>query len=211
MTEVQLSHDNSPNNNNMWSVTGYCDLANGHLMLGLYIIKKSKIWTNFHFWQFYQPLICQLNVSVFWGFTFSILKILNLKRFVKISYFNLFPLRMWSEPRVCESPETKAAVIFLGELARPPGAPGLRWRGEDHQWSGGQTWGLALAGGDRLQLNKQFSTLRIIWLKVYGRNIYGGDLLSSRDMWNMFGEFSQIYVTPEPVMINDTISPMIYQ
>ena len=50
------------------------------------------------------------------------------------------------EPRVCESPATEAAVILLGDLARPPG---LRWRSEDHQWSRGQTRGLALAGGDQ--------------------------------------------------------------
>ena len=51
---------------------------------------------------------------------------------------------MRSEPRVCESSAAEAAVILLSDRQ-----PDLRRRGEDHQWSGGQTRGLALAGGDQ--------------------------------------------------------------
>ena len=51
---------------------------------------------------------------------------------------------MRSEPRVCESSATEAAVILLSDRQ-----PDLRRRGEDHQWSGGQTRGLALAGEDQ--------------------------------------------------------------
>lgn len=51
---------------------------------------------------------------------------------------------MRSEPRVCESSTAEAAVILLSDRQ-----PDLRRRGEDHQWPGGQTRGLALAGGDK--------------------------------------------------------------
>ena len=60
---------------------------------------------------------------------------------------------MWPEPRVCESQATEAAVILLDDRLLPlrrrgPWSPGSGG-GEDHQRSGGQTRGLALAGEAR--------------------------------------------------------------
>ena len=205
MTEVQLSHDNSTNNNNMWSVTGYCDLiANGHLMLGFFIInQKLQNMNKLSLLTIISATYSLAKRKCFWGLYFQHkIEFKSMSKDFLFSYLSSLlecglspefanhrrpkPLSFSSVTSPDPLASGDAARIINGQEARPGAWP----------WQVGIKRHTYIFSGYWLRM----------WLNVYGRKRYS-DLLSSRHVWTIFGEFSQIYVTPEPVMINDMISP----